>query len=256
MVFLLLDVETCSCTDRPALDDPILAFGIRECDLREGCRSDTDIVYTWASEPKCDTVSKCEEAIIKKLHEVIEFFGEKACKKIREKDKKASIYVIGYNVKTFDIPLISYRYWHRLYGDVEGARKAFEILFEFRGKVNNCEYSVVFLDFMDFVKSVAFPKQRIDFDMAEEALSTCLKTSLKSNVGKEHDELSFLSICREKKLCVEDAKLDDKLKKLLDYGVRERLKHDLDRLSMIFEFLKEIRRNNEVLRCFVYSLRK
>lgn len=44
MIFLLFDVETCSCTGRPTLNDPILAFGIRECSF-EGCRSDTDVIY-------------------------------------------------------------------------------------------------------------------------------------------------------------------------------------------------------------------
>jgi len=44
---------------------------------------------------------------------------------------------------------------------LRGVRKAFEILFEFRGKVNDCEYSVVFLDFMDFVKSVCFQNKEL-----------------------------------------------------------------------------------------------
>jgi hypothetical protein len=44
VIFLLFDVETCSCTGRPTLNDPILAFGIRECSF-EGCRSDTDVIY-------------------------------------------------------------------------------------------------------------------------------------------------------------------------------------------------------------------
>jgi len=106
-------------------------------------------------------VSKCEEAVIKKLLEEIEFFGEKACKGTREKDKRATVYVIGYSIKSFDIPLLGYRLWYRFYRNVEEVRKAFEILFEFRGKVNDCEYSVVFLDFMDFVKSVCFQNKEL-----------------------------------------------------------------------------------------------
>lgn len=252
-------METCSCTGKPTLNDPILAFGIRECGF-EGCRSDTDVIYTWASEPKCDTVSKCEEAVVKKLLEEIEFFGEKACKGTRERDKKATIYVIGFDIKSFDIPLISYRLWYRFYRnveDVEGVRRAFEILFEFRGKVNDCEYSVVFLDFMDFVKSVVFPKQRINFDVVEKALNTCFETPINdSNAEEKRNELSFSNICSEKKLCIEDAKLNDELKKLLDDGVKERLKHDLNRLSIVFRFLMEIRGDNKALRCFVSSLRE
>lgn len=102
-----------------------------------------------------------------------------------------------------------------------------------------------------------FPKQRIDFDVVEKALNICFETPINdSNAEEKHNELSFLNICSEKKLCVENAKLNDELKKLLDDGVKERLKHDLNRLSIVFRFLMKIRRNNKILRCFVSSLRE
>jgi DNA polymerase elongation subunit (family B) len=247
MTFVLLDIETCSCTDKPTLKDPVLAFGTRICSLDEGCKPETDYIYTWASDSGCSTVGECENSVLRGLLKRLEDVAREAC----SNEPRPRLFIVGYNIKSFDLPVISSRAIER---GIINVNQGFILIRGEEGEVGNCSYKVIYLDFIDFVKALTFPQSYIRLVNVAYVLNKCLGKSML--IDLEREKPSFLRICRESNLCKESAELSTELKNMLGAEASKRLKQDLDYTSAIFEFLTKIRRDGDLLACFYKEVRE
>jgi DNA polymerase elongation subunit (family B) len=218
LVFLLLDIETCPCHEPPSTEDHVLGIGLRECNMGD-CK--TDYIYTWDDDPSCNNVYECERSTLEKLL-------------MRIGEYRSDVYVIGYNIKTFDLPILSYRlYKTNIVGNISDA---LDLMLGVYKKGEKRERRIIYLDVMDIVKALVFPKVRcLKAYRIAEASSRCLGEDVKLS-----EDAEYLKFLREKcrgKLCEDEVILDAETKRELGSKVRERLGEDLRRLTMMYRLL-------------------
>jgi len=220
LVFLLLDIETCPCYELPSSKDRVLGFGLRECNIK-GCDPGTDYIYTWNDVPSCNNVYECERSTLKKLLEKIDEY--------RRRGEK-NVYVIGYNIKTFDLPILSYRLYKT--NTVDNVSNAIDLML---GIYKN-ERRITYLDIMDIAKTLVFPKVRcLKASKVAEASSRCLGEDVR--LSEDDKYLKFLKEKCMDRLCKNEAMLDAEIRKELGDKVKERLEEDLRRLTIMYRLL-------------------
>jgi DNA polymerase elongation subunit (family B) len=185
-------------------------------------------------------VYKCERSTLEKLLERIDGYrlrGEK------------SVYVIGYNIKAFDLPILSYRLYKT--NIVSNVGNALDLMLG----VYKGERRITYLDIIDIVKALVFPKVRgLKAYRVAEASSRCLGEDVR--LTEDAGYLEFLKETCMGRLCKDEAMLNAETKEKLRDKVRKRLGEDLRRLTTMYRLLlapgKEGREKN--IQCLTTEL--
>ncbi|MGC8543021.1 MAG: hypothetical protein ACP5NQ_03685 [Vulcanisaeta sp.] len=236
MVFLLFDLETCSAGDKPTINDEIIGFGIRDCDKDGKCGNDYVVTL---SNYKCNSINDCEREILRELMDKIDEYLKRA-KDDAEKAGKSSysVLIIGWNIRSFDLPLLANRLYKQKLRELDEALEFISI-----------KQHLIYLDLYDFIKSIIFPRVRMNLNDAVEAISKCLNVNVINDGGEGSKELIIKTCGRIKRET--EGKLNDNVRVELGKYVKDRLTHDLNQLSALYMVLVS---NIDIKKCVMSEL--
>ncbi|ADN49532.1 hypothetical protein [Vulcanisaeta distributa] len=229
MVFLLFDIETCPAGDTPSINDEVIGFGFRECG-KDGKCYDNYIVTV--SDYECNSISDCEGKILNTFLGKVDEYLRRAKEDVEKTNEKArgsgySVLVIGWNIRSFDLPVLANRLYRQ--GLMKNIDEALELI--------GIKPHLIYLDLYDFIKSIIFPRTKINLEEVVNAASRCLKEGVVASHNEgEESKKSMLKMCRKIKGEFR-GRLSDNDRNELGKYIKDRLTHDLNQLSILYKVL-------------------